>query len=113
MATKRKAVRRARAVARVQEKPLKAKTAGGELGEDGLQSDLKSVLDEISGAKQRRRLNQWTSVQCPYCGENFEVHVDVAEEDQVLQEDCQICCRPVELSVHVEDEDLQISISRV
>jgi transcription elongation factor Elf1 len=38
-------------------------------------------------------------VQCPYCGENIEVILDLSVEHQAYIEDCQVCCRPIEFDV--------------
>ena len=42
------------------------------------------------------------SIQCPYCGETIEVVVDESVEQQQYVEDCQVCCRPINLSVSVQ-----------
>ena len=44
---------------------------------------------------------QFTSVQCPYCGEPFDTLVDLSAGSDCYIEDCQICCRPIELSIEV------------
>lgn len=38
---------------------------------------------------------------CPYCGESIEILVDCSVEEQEYTEDCQVCCRPIVLSVTV------------
>jgi hypothetical protein len=38
-------------------------------------------------------------VQCPYCGEWIELSVDASAGAQRYVEDCQVCCRPMEVSV--------------
>lgn len=38
-------------------------------------------------------------IDCPYCGETIEVLVDASAGDQDYVEDCQVCCRPIELRV--------------
>lgn len=39
-------------------------------------------------------------VSCPYCGEPSQVHVDPAGgTDQTYVEDCEVCCRPMEIRV--------------
>jgi hypothetical protein len=44
-------------------------------------------------------------VQCPYCGETVPVLVDTGGgASQRYVEDCSVCCRPMELSVHGGDE---------
>ncbi|MEO8809425.1 MAG: CPXCG motif-containing cysteine-rich protein [Rhodanobacter sp.] len=43
-------------------------------------------------------------IACPYCGESIELLVDVSIPDQQYIEDCQVCCRPITLTIHVEDD---------
>jgi hypothetical protein len=40
-------------------------------------------------------------LNCPYCGEGFEVEVDCSAGNQTYIEDCPVCCRPIELSSEV------------
>lgn len=42
-------------------------------------------------------------VQCPYCGEYFDVLIDPSVEQQHYIEDCEVCCRPIEFTVSVGD----------
>ncbi len=51
------------------------------------------------------------SSQCPYCGEPIELHVDEAAggSTQRQVEDCEVCCRPIDVSVFV-DEDGEVSV---
>jgi|SRR5580704_6332556 hypothetical protein len=46
---------------------------------------------------------QFVAARCPYCGERFEARVEVSAGAQEYIEDCQVCCRPMSLSVEVED----------
>jgi cysteine-rich CPXCG protein len=39
------------------------------------------------------------SIQCPYCGESIELFIDDSVEHQQYVEDCQVCCRPINVSV--------------
>ena len=39
------------------------------------------------------------SILCPYCNESITVLVDDSEQEQEYIEDCQVCCRPIEMSV--------------
>jgi transcription elongation factor Elf1 len=41
-------------------------------------------------------------VQCPFCGQTFELSIDTAIPEQEFTTDCEVCCRPFE--VHVESE---------
>lgn len=43
-------------------------------------------------------------VQCPYCGETITLLVDDSAGTQRYIEDCHVCCRPINVSVHVEDD---------
>jgi hypothetical protein len=46
---------------------------------------------------------EFTPVQCPYCGEQFETLVDLSAGSANYIEDCQVCCQPIELSLEVDD----------
>ncbi len=39
------------------------------------------------------------AARCPYCGERFDTRVDLTSNDDGYVEDCQVCCRPVELRI--------------
>ena len=45
-----------------------------------------------------------TSVQCPYCWERFTLLVDGSVEEQEYVEDCEVCCRPIDFIVQVDDD---------
>jgi len=47
---------------------------------------------------------KWLMISCPYCGESLDISVDCSVEHQQYIEDCQVCCRPMQLSVSVEDD---------
>jgi transcription elongation factor Elf1 len=42
------------------------------------------------------------TIQCPFCGQSYELLIDTSIESQKLVTDCEVCCRPCE--VHVEAE---------
>jgi len=42
------------------------------------------------------------SIQCPYCGQRFELVVDTSVPTQRFTTDCEVCCRP--FGVHAECE---------
>ena len=44
-------------------------------------------------------------VQCPYCGELFEILVDSSVARQQYIEDCEVCCRPINFDVSVDEEN--------
>ena len=39
------------------------------------------------------------TVRCPYCGEWLDVLIDPSVRRQEYIEDCQVCCRPITLTV--------------
>ena len=43
------------------------------------------------------------TVECPYCGEYIDIVVDCSLPDQSYIEDCQVCCRPIDVSVQIDD----------
>lgn len=45
-------------------------------------------------------------VICPYCGEEIEIVVDGSIEHQQYVEDCNVCCRPIVLTVTAEDGEV-------
>lgn len=49
-------------------------------------------------------------IHCPYCGEAIEILVDGSVDSQRYIEDCQVCCRPIDISVEV-DADGHPSVS--
>ena len=51
-------------------------------------------------------------VYCPYCGESIEIVVDGSLEQQSYVEDCSVCCRPMELTVTVVDDEVSVSARR-
>ena len=46
-------------------------------------------------------LLQENTISCPYCGELITILVDGSVEEQQYIEDCQVCCRPINIRVTV------------
>ena len=44
------------------------------------------------------------SIQCPFCGEAQELVIDCSVTDQHYVEDCQVCCRPMNVHAVVEPD---------
>jgi hypothetical protein len=40
---------------------------------------------------------------CPYCWETISSVLDLSAAEQAYVEDCEVCCRPIELTFTVED----------
>ena len=47
---------------------------------------------------------------CPYCGEPIELVIDASAGSQEYIEDCFVCCRPITVSVSVDDEFVSINV---
>lgn len=46
-------------------------------------------------------LLQENTISCPYCGELITILVDGSVEEQQYIEDCQVCCRPIDIRVNI------------
>lgn len=54
-----------------------------------------------------------TQIECPYCGEQIDLLVDCTAGLQDYIEDCQVCCRPINLHITVDDHgSLQVGARR-
>lgn len=42
------------------------------------------------------------TIECPYCGEPFEMRVDLSAGTSNYIEDCRVCCQPIELDVEID-----------
>lgn len=42
-------------------------------------------------------------INCPYCGERISVLVDISSGSQRYIEDCEVCCRPIQFDLSVDD----------
>jgi len=39
------------------------------------------------------------TIHCPYCNESIQLLIDESAGEQDYVEDCQVCCRPIEISI--------------
>lgn len=74
--------------------------------------DLETIHNEMTAKPETQHLEEWVSVDCPYCGEGMDIHVTSEQDGQTMYEDCGVCCRPVSLHITVEDEELQVEAHR-
>lgn len=44
------------------------------------------------------------SIECPHCGENFSLALDASEGSAEFTVDCEVCCRPMMVSVRFNDD---------
>jgi hypothetical protein len=52
-------------------------------------------------------MNEALSIGCPHCAETFSLAFDASEGSATFTIDCEVCCRPMTVSVRI-DEDGQI-----
>jgi len=52
------------------------------------------------------------SIQCPYCGEMIELVIDSSVEEQEYIEDCEVCCRPITITVSLASGNTPQVIAR-
>jgi hypothetical protein len=69
------------------------KTRVGELDDLGAGADV--PLMEVS-----------ERVQCPFCGQWFEIVIDTSTGFQRFTTDCEICCRPFEVIAECEPGEI-------
>ena len=71
---------------------------------------LKRIFDDAQKSETRSASGiRWLDVDCPHCGESFEVRVDASQEGQELVQDCQSCAVSVTLAVEVEDGEVSVN----
>ena len=46
------------------------------------------------------------TVQCPFCGQSFELVIDTSVSTQRFTTDCEICCRPFEVVAECEPGEI-------
>jgi hypothetical protein len=42
------------------------------------------------------------AIQCPFCGQRFDLVIDTSVAEQRLTTDCEVCCRPFDVQVECE-----------
>ena len=52
------------------------------------------------------------AVVCPYCGESVELLVDGTLPQQEYVEDCEICCRPMVVTVDASAKEPIVAVRR-
>ena len=46
------------------------------------------------------------SIECPHCGESFSLALDVSEGTAEFTVDCEVCCRPMTVTVRIDDGEI-------
>ncbi len=57
-------------------------------------------------------LQENVETYCPYCGEAIQLLVDCSIPEQEYIEDCQVCCRPIQILAQVDSEGIPALIVR-
>jgi Cysteine-rich CPXCG len=52
----------------------------------------------LPGARVNWRVEVSGTIQCPFCGQSFEVTLDTSAPQQKFITDCEVCCRPMAVS---------------
>ena len=47
-----------------------------------------------------------TQINCPWCGEDYPTTIDTSQGDHTTIEDCNVCCRPISVTVTCEPGEL-------
>ncbi len=47
-------------------------------------------------------MEESATIQCPFCGQAFELLIDTSLAQQRFTTDCEICCRPFEVTAECE-----------
>ena len=64
---------------------------------------LEPVFEPGAGGPAGLETEKFVAVQCPYCGERLETRVDLTTGDREYIEDCQVCCRPIQFSIELDE----------
>jgi hypothetical protein len=51
------------------------------------------------------------NISCPYCGEINALEIDCSSGSQDYIEDCQVCCRPMNVYISVDGHDVQLHVA--
>ncbi len=51
-------------------------------------------------------MHDFETIDCPYCGEPNLLAIDVSAGAQRYVEDCQVCCRPMTVTVSLSTQGL-------
>lgn len=44
--------------------------------------------------------------QCPYCWETISMLIDTSVSSQTYIEDCEVCCRPIQITCQSQNNEL-------
>ena len=56
-------------------------------------------------------LERFVDIDCPWCGETIMLRLDLSAGAQACIEDCQVCCRPIQIGICVDDAGALAEVS--
>ena len=65
-----------------------------------------SSSDDVSIATKLIHMQVSETIQCPFCGQSFEIAIDTSVRSQTFTTDCEVCCRPFEVAVESEPGEI-------
>lgn len=71
---------------------------------------LEPVYEPSAPPGGRLLPEEFVAIQCPYCGERFETRIDLTTADPGCVEDCQVCCRPIEIGIEREPTGALVAV---
>lgn len=83
--------------------------ATGDPGEIDARYGLEPVWEP--GSEAAGDVSPFVDVQCPHCGEHFDTAVDLSAGSFSYVEDCQVCCRPIELAGEADGEGALVAFT--
>jgi hypothetical protein len=51
-------------------------------------------------------MGEFLTITCPHCGEDFEISFDPSEGGSNFITDCEVCCRPMTITVRVRSGEV-------
>ncbi len=56
------------------------------------------------------QVEESTLISCPYCGESFDLMLDMSAGQQSYIEDCYVCCQPITINITTDAQGELTSI---
>ena len=64
------------------------------------------ILRQLTFQETQQNTMEEYAVRCPYCWQTITMLVDLSVPEQEYVEDCEVCCRPLEIKAVVEDDQI-------
>jgi len=71
--------------------------------------DLRKIFDDAAKADESGWGLRTMDVECPHCGEEFEISVGGSDESREMVQDCQVCCRAITFAVEIIDGEVSVA----